>query len=82
MNIHGSTAKEILFSRTCPAKVPGQNYSFPGQSIQKLKVINQHMREKAHHIYSMMSGYQIQGHFQELENEFVIFQGFQDAWEP
>ena len=42
------TAKEILFSRT----FPGQNYHFPGQSIQDLKVINQDMCEKAYHIYS------------------------------
>jgi len=28
-------------------------YHFPGQSIQALKVINQDMCEKAHHIYSM-----------------------------
>ena len=34
------TAKEILFSRI----FPGQIYHFPGQSIQKLKVINQDIR--------------------------------------
>jgi len=38
------TPKEILFSMT----FPGQNYHFPGQSIQDLKVINQDMREKAY----------------------------------
>ena len=36
------TAEEILFSRT-----------FPGQTIQELKVINQNVCEKAYHIYSM-----------------------------
>jgi len=40
---------EILFSRT----YSGQNYYFPGQCIQDLKVINQDMREKGYHIYSM-----------------------------
>jgi len=39
------TAKEILF--------PRQNYHFPGQSIQDLKIINQDMCKKAHNIYSM-----------------------------
>jgi len=43
------TAKEILFSRT----FPGQNYHFPGASIQELKLIDQDMCEKAYHIYSM-----------------------------
>ena len=38
------TAREILFSRTFPA----QNYHFPEQSIQDLKVINQDMCEKAY----------------------------------
>ena len=41
--------KEIFFSRTFPV----QNFYFPGQNIQDLKVINQDMREKAYHIYSM-----------------------------
>ena len=36
------TANEILFSRT----FPGQNFHFPGQSIQNLKVINQDMCKK------------------------------------
>jgi len=36
------TAKGILFSRTFQA----QNYNFPGQSIQHLKVINQDIGEK------------------------------------
>ena len=36
------TAKEILFSRT----FPGQNYYFPGQSIQYLKVINPEICKK------------------------------------
>ena len=31
----------------------GQNYHFPGQRIQDLKVINQDMCEKAYHIYSI-----------------------------
>ena len=43
------TAKEMLFSRT----FPGQNYHFPGQSIQDLKAIYQNMCENAYHIYSM-----------------------------
>ena len=43
-NIMVPTAKEILFSRT----FPWQNYHFPGQSIQHLKVINQGMCEKAY----------------------------------
>ena len=38
------TAKESLFSWTFPE----QNYHFPGQSIQDLKIINQDMREKAY----------------------------------
>ena len=38
------TPKEIIFSRT----FPGQNYYFPGQIIQDLKVINQDMCEKAY----------------------------------
>ena len=42
-------AKEMLLSRT----FPGQNYHFPGQSIQDLKVINWDTREKAYHICSM-----------------------------
>jgi len=41
--------KEILFYGT----FPGQNYHFPGQSIQYLKVINQDACKKAYHIYSM-----------------------------
>jgi len=41
------TVKEIIFSKT----FPGQNYHFPGQSIQSLKVITQYMCEKAYHIY-------------------------------
>jgi len=41
------TAKVILFSRT----FPGQNYHFPGQSIQDLKVINQDIYAKKHIIF-------------------------------
>jgi len=36
--------KEILISR----RFAGQNYHFPGESIQDLKVINQDMCEKAY----------------------------------
>jgi len=43
------TAQKIVFSRT----FLGQNYHFPGQSIQDLKVINLDMCEKAYNIYSM-----------------------------
>jgi len=44
-----STAKEMLLSRI----FSGQNYHFPGQSTQDLKVINRDMCEKAYYIYSM-----------------------------
>jgi len=42
-------AKEILVSRI----LLGQNYYFPGESIQDLKVIYQDRCEKTYHIYSM-----------------------------
>jgi len=47
------TSKEILFFRT----FPGQNYHFPGQTIQDLKVINQDMCEKPHHTDKRMIDY-------------------------
>ena len=43
-------AKELLFSRT----FPGQNYRFPAQSVQYLKVITEDMCKKAYHIYSVL----------------------------
>jgi len=43
------TTKEILFSRT----FPGQNYHFPGQSIQDVKLINQEIWGQGYHIYSI-----------------------------
>ena len=43
------TIKEILFSRT----FPGQNYHFPGQSIQDVKLINQEIWGQGYHIYSI-----------------------------
>jgi len=40
-----STAKILLF--------PGQNYYFPGHSIQDIKVVNQDKCEKGYRIYSI-----------------------------
>jgi len=41
--------KAPLFSR----KFPGQDYHFPGQIVQDLKVIYQEMCKKAYYIYSI-----------------------------
>jgi len=45
--MHGSHSQRNIIVQDISRTFPGQNYHFPGQSIQDFKVINQDMREKA-----------------------------------
>jgi len=73
------TAKEILLSMTF-SELPFSRRKL----IQDSKVINQDTCLFNVYFYGIASSSQailkIQGHFQDLETEFVIFQVFQDAW--